>query len=38
MKIPNTKIPISISASINKSIPQNFTISSSKIKYCLASS
>ena len=29
---------ISISTSINKSIPQNFTVSSSKIKYCLASS
>ena len=29
---------ISISTSVNKSIPQNFTVSSSKIKYCLASS
>ena len=29
---------ISISTSFNKSIPQNFTVSSSKIKCCLASS
>ena len=29
---------ISISTSANKFIPQNFTVSSSKIKYCLASS
>ena len=29
---------ISISTSVNKFIPQNFTVSSSKIKYCLASS
>ena len=29
---------ISISTSVNKSIPQNFTVSSSKIKYCLTSS
>ena len=27
---------ISISTSLNKSIPQNFTVSSGKIKYCLA--
>ena len=27
---------ISISTSVNKSFPKNFTISSSKIKYCLA--
>ena len=29
---------ISISTSANKSIPQNFTVSSSKLKYCLAGS
>ena len=29
---------ISISTCVNKPIPQNFTVSSSKIKYCLASS
>ena len=29
---------VSISMSVNKSIPQNFTVSSSKSKYCLASS
>ena len=29
---------ISISTSVNKSYPPNFTVSSSKIKYCVASS
>ena len=29
---------ISISTSVNKSIPRNVTVSSRKIKYCLASS
>ena len=29
---------VSISTSVNKSIPQNFTVSSSKIKYCLVNS
>ena len=29
---------VSISTSVNKSIPQNFTVTSSKFKYCLASS
>ena len=31
-------LPIPITTSVNKPLPQNFTVSSSKIKYCLASS
>ena len=34
----SNSVSISILTSVNKSIPQNFTVSSSKIKYCLASS
>ena len=35
---PSNSDSVSMSTSFNKSIPQNFTVSSSKIKCCLANS